>query len=212
MNLIEFCGHDESHPVYSRVAVLNLNRQYDFLQTIIWAAINSEQRYLSHDIVKAVHFHAVTCLHSYAGQYRPCEVTVGQGEGKFVPPESYRVQSLMDDMVNTVNAGLGVQPPAVLAAYVLWRLNHVHPFTNGNGRTSRVLCHFVLCIAAGGFLPGSKPFPELIRENRAEYVAALKEVDATGNLQVLVDLVERLVNEQLASATEPSESGKQADL
>ena len=49
----------------------------------------------------------------------------------------YRVPGLMDDMVNTVNRDWGESHPIRLSAYVLWRLNWIHPFVNGNGRTAR---------------------------------------------------------------------------
>ena len=63
-----------------------------------------------------------------------------------------------------------------LGAYALWRLNWIHPFINGNGRTARALCHYIICLKLEGFPPkGQKPGPILIRENRAEYIAALEE-------------------------------------
>jgi hypothetical protein len=32
--------------------------------------------------------------------------------------------------------------PTELAAYGLWRLNWIHPFVEGNGRTARAVCYF----------------------------------------------------------------------
>jgi hypothetical protein len=91
---------------------------------------------------------------------------------------------------------------------VSWRINNIHPFINGNGRTARATCYFALCVAAGGLLPGSKVLPELIRQNRQEYCDALQVAHdsfAQGNLDlsVLHALVSRLVNEQLQSAATP---------
>jgi Fic family protein len=112
----------------------------------------------------------------------------------------------MDDFVNTVNRSWDQNmDPIGLATYVLWRVNNIHPFINGNGRTARATCYFVLCIAAGGLLPGTKVLPELIRQNRQEYCDALQlghDSFAIGNLDlsVLHALVSRLVNEQLQSA------------
>lgn len=107
--------------------------------------------------------------------YRPCQVYVGD----YTPPEHFRVPDLMDDFVNLVNRQWDSSDPVELSAYVLWRLNHIHPFINGNGRTARAACYFVLCVKLGGWLEGKTILPELLRANRSEYVAALKAADAS---------------------------------
>jgi Fic family protein len=160
-----------------------------------------ERPFLSQTVIKAINFHAIACLHTKAGEYRPCRVTVGAYE----PPEYFRVSDLMDDFVNTVNRRWDGTEPTYLSAYVLWRLNHIHPFINGNGRTARAACHFVLCVKAGGWLGGQVIVPELLRQNRLEYVHALQAADAaakasgdyqTPDLNDLCDLINRLLIEQ----------------
>jgi len=90
---------------------------------------------------------------------------------------------------------------------VLWRLNHIHPFINGNGRTARAAAYFVLCLRSEGWLPGDTILPELLRQNREEYVAALRQVDETYNtgvmdLSPLHALLVALLDEQLNSTEE----------
>src|SRR5262245_29692588 len=114
-----------------------------------------EKPFLSQHVLKALNFHAIACLHSYAGEYRPCPVEVGEHR----PSEHYRVPALMDDLVNSVNRGWDKTDPVVLATYVLWRINNIHPFINGNGRTARAACYFVLCLAQGGWLKGDPILP-----------------------------------------------------
>jgi hypothetical protein len=193
----------ENHPVYRALEVSNGNRQYDFLRSIVQASLDMGKPFLSQQVIKAFNFHAITCLHAYAGEYRPCAVTVGV----HVPPDHYRVQALMDDFVNTVNRHWDQNTDAVaMATYILWRINNIHPFINGNGRTARATCYFALCVAAGGLLPGTKILPELIRQNRKAYCNALQlghDSFRAGNLDlsVLHALVSRLVDEQLQSAS-----------
>ena len=67
--------------------------------------------------------------------------------------------------------------PTLLAAYALWRLNWIHPFVEGNGRTARAACYYLICMKAGRMLPGRKIVPERIREDRQPYYAALKAAD-----------------------------------
>lgn len=125
--------------------------------------------------------------------------------GNHRPPDHYRVQALMDQFVNEVNRVWESTDPVVLASYTLWRLNHIHPFINGNGRTARASCYFVLCVRLGHWLPGTVILPELIRRQRSEYVDALKHADASfeeGQLYLvpLHSLIQSLLKEQISGS------------
>ena len=199
MILIELTG-SEQHPVYKYLEVSNGDRQYDFLRSLVVAAIALNKPLLSQTVIKSFNFLAIGCLHTNAGEYRPCPVYVGT----YVPPEHYRVQALMDDFVNEVNRRWDALNAITLASYVLWRLNLIHPFINGNGRTARAACYYVLCLKLGGLLRGSPILPELLKLNRDEYVRCLQLVDVSAqagalNLGPLDDLLMRLLAEQLAS-------------
>jgi fido (protein-threonine AMPylation protein) len=190
----------ESNPVYQELEIANGTRQYDFLKSIVWAALAVQRAFLSEHLLKALNFQAIVCLHTNAGEYRPCAVTVGTHQ----PPEHYRVDALMEDFVNMVNRWWETADPVMLAAYVLWNLNFIHPFINGNGRTARAACYFVLCVKVGQWLPGTTILPELIRRERNDYVAALQSVDAslkagTLDLTPLHALLTKLLQEQMAS-------------
>ena len=191
--------NSEEHPAYQELEIANGNRQYDFLRSIVAASLALGRPFLSQHLLKALNFHAIACLHTNAGEFRPCPVTVGD----YIPPEHYRVQAQMDDFVNMVNRGWESSDQVVLATYVLWRLNHIHPFINGNGRTARAACYFVLCVKSGGWLRGQTILPELLRQNRDEYVQALRQADASlrigaVDLSALHGLVSRLLETQMA--------------
>lgn len=209
MILFELCGNTEQNPIYQELEVSNGNRQYDFLRSIVGAALAVDRAFLSNHIVKALNFHAITCLHTNAGEYRPCQVVVGN----HMPPEHYRVEALMDDFVNMVNRSWEQSDPVTLAAFVLWRLNHIHPFINGNGRTARAACYFVLCVKSGGWLPGTTILPELICRDRDEYVVALQHVDESLkhgplDLSQLHGLLSKLISEQLSIQQAPAEDSQ----
>jgi Fic family protein len=197
--------NSEQNPVYQALEISNGARQYSFLNSIVLACVEAKKPFLSQHIIKALNFQAITCLHTNAGEYRPCSVQVGS----HTPPEHYRVPALMDDFVNEVNRNWVTTDPVVLATFVLWRLNHIHPFINGNGRTARAACYFVLCVTAGGWLKGETILPELIRQNHVEYTEALIAADqslATGTFDMskLHAFVSRLLDEQLQSAAPPA--------
>ncbi len=215
MILFELTGR-EDHPSYQELEISNGNRQYDFLQSIVVASLSMGRPFLSQQIVKALNQHAICCLHTNAGEYRPCPVRVGDYE----PPAHYRVQALMDDFVNLVNRNWEQQDPVFLATFVLWKINHIHPFINGNGRTARAACYFALCVKIGGLLPGARILPELLRhdDNRKEHVRHLKHADKTlseagqPDLAPLHSMISRLLIEQLASAEQlPTGNGASAD-
>ena len=128
----------------------------------------------------------------------------------FIPPEHYRVAASMDDFVNIVNMSWENSDMFILSAYVLWRLNFIHPFINGNGRTARACCYFVLCVKAGGLLPGRKLLPQLLQENRDQYIDALRQADTMSANQLsaeealvpLTNLIRHLVSVQLSPESE----------
>ena len=202
MILFELTG-TEDHHVYRSLEVSNGNRQYSFLDSIVVASLEMGRPFLSQHVIKALNFQAISCLHTSPGEYRPCPVRVGG----YDPPEHYRVPALMDDFVNYVNRQWEVTDPVVLATYVLWRLNHIHPFINGNGRTARGASYFVLCLKAGGPIAGAPILPELLRRERPRYVAALRMADsslADGELDLsaLHSLVSELLNEQIKTVAD----------
>ena len=193
MDLAELTGFDENHPAYARVAAFNGHRLHGFLQSMVDVALEFPSPTLSHTLVKALNFHAIAGLYATAGQYRSHVIRVGD----YIPPEPFRVQSLMDIFLNDANRGWESVDAIPLAAWALWRINHIHPFINGNGRTARAVCYFVLCIKARGWLPGHRILPDRLVDHREEYVDALRQADI-GDLAPLQLLLSRLLEDQLA--------------
>jgi Fic family protein len=108
----------------------------------------------------------------------------------------------MDRFISNVHENWYIWEPAELAAYGLWRLNWIHPFVEGNGRTARAACYYLLCVRSGALLPGRKILPERIRENRDGYEKALEAADLAwdeGNLDftVMEDYLAALIQAQL---------------
>ncbi|MBR7972959.1 Fic family protein [Burkholderia vietnamiensis] len=203
MIVFELVAENENHPVYQTLTMENGARQYDFLKSAVDAAVALGRPFLSTQVIKALNYHAIACLHAYAGEYRPCQVFVGN----HTPPAEYRVQALMDDFVNWVNRNLETADPVALAAFTLWRFNWIHPFINGNGRTARAACYFLLCLKAGGWLSGTVILPELIKRERVRYVAGLQFADSTGgDIRLLHGLLSDLLFEQL-NGVPPADGG-----
>ena len=183
----------ESDLVYKELDTANSRRYYDFLNSMIRTAVSTSHSQVSHALIKAINFHAIVGLHQEAGVYRSTEVTVGN----IKPAPAAKVQSLMDEFIAEVNGQRGKVASTVMGAYALWRINFIHPFVNGNGRTARAMCYFIICGSIGGELPGAPTIPELLSQERAEYVKLLQVADK-GNIQPLTDLVSSLLSKQLS--------------
>jgi Fic family protein len=85
----------------------------------------------------------------------------------------------------------------------MWRLNWIHPFADGNGRTSRIVSYVVLSIRAGALLPGTPTIPDQIVDNRKPYFDALDAADSAyqdGRIDVskMEELLGALLANQLA--------------
>jgi len=206
----------ESHPAYQAMAISNGDRQFSFLQSIVSAALQSGQPFLSQAILKALNYHAIACLHTNAGEYRPCPVHVVYPDpvDNYLAPEHYRVHALMDNFINMVNVNWQAPDPIHLAAFVLWRLCAIHPFINGNGRTARAAAYFTICVRAGGWLPGTENMTTLLKSH-PNYTNALKHGDATaaaGDVDIgpLAEVVGECLQQQLATAAVSPEANGQA--
>jgi len=116
---------------------------------------------------------AVANISKFGGRFRREPIYVGDHK----PPHFNEVDDWMDRFISTVQENWYIWSPTELAAYGLWRLNWIHPFIEGNGRTARAVCYYLLCVRSGALLPGEKIVPERIREDRAGYERALKAAD-----------------------------------
>jgi Fic family protein len=146
----------------------------------------------------------------FAGNWRPASVVI---EGSYHEPVgAHLVASLIEELCDYVNDNWQDKTAIHLAAYVMWRLNWIHPFSDGNGRTSRITSYVVLSIKTGCLLPGTVTIPDRIVENRGPYSKALESADATwikGSIDVtaMEELLERLLAVQLQGVIEAA-SGK----
>jgi Fic family protein len=159
-----------------------------------------------------LHLHraALDGISSYAGNYRPSGIEIGKS--KHEPPPAHRVPELIEDLCEYVNDKWQEKSPIHLAAYVMWRLNWIHPFTDGNGRTSRALSYLVLCIRLNTLLPGKLTIPEQIEQDRTPYYKALEAADvacAAGSIDLtaMKHLIASMLAKQLHAVYEDSEQG-----
>jgi Fic family protein len=168
-----FVLEEENRALYDRIQERNLARQYDLLINCIEIGLIQGVRGFDKYMLWALNASAVANISQFGGRFREEPIYL---KG-YTPPHFSQVSHLMDQFISTVQENWFSWSEFVLASYVLWRLNWIHPFIEGNGRTARAACYFTLCAKSGG-LPGGKiSVPERIRCDRTPYYDALKEAD-----------------------------------
>lgn len=145
---------------------------------------------------------AVDGLVRAPGSYRQGPITIGKSRHQ--PPDWKDVPRLVDEMCDYVNEHWD-NSAVHLSAYVLWRLNWIHPFADGNGRTARAAAYIVLCVRLRKVLPGTNTVPERIKNDLGPYYAALEEADdawARGQLHVgkMEQMLKALLIDQVSDA------------
>jgi Fic family protein len=159
-----------------------------------------------------LHLHraALDGITAYAGNWRPAGIEIGDSKHK--PPAAFEVPERVEELCDYVNDKWDEKSPLHLAAYVMWRLNWIHPFTDGNGRTSRAVSYLVLCIRLHALLPGRLTIPEQIEQDRTPYYRALEAADAAWaqgkiDLTAMKELLGSMLAKQLHAIYEESGSG-----
>ncbi|WP_108462763.1 Fic family protein [Devosia naphthalenivorans] len=160
----------------AQAEALNGLRQYDYGLSVVRDAIERKSFKLRVSLVLALQREALRGISAYAGNFRPAGVSIDGSSHE--PVGAHLVPELVEDMCDYVNEHWETASPIHLAAYIMWRLNWIHPFSDGNGRTSRTLSYVVMCCKLQAILPGNPTIPEQIVSNRNPYFAALDAADA----------------------------------
>ncbi len=122
-----------------------------------------------------------------AGRYRRENVTIKGAT--HIPPDYLKVPELMEKLVLNYKNWNNFHP-IIQAALLHGELVKIHPFVDGNGRTSRLLMN--LDLMNHGFNPVI-----IKKEDRLEYYEALDKAHTTGNYTDFVKLITRLEVEML---------------
>lgn len=85
------------------------------------------------------------------GNYRRIQNYVANsttGEVIYTPPSAVELPIMMSEMVQWLNSNLDIHP-VLMSGIAQFQLVHIHPFLDGNGRTSRLLS--TLCLYKAGY-------------------------------------------------------------
>ena len=165
----------------------------------VYEAVNHQKAYryvkdciaqklpLSEKIVKDIHAILMENI-LVGGVYRNVDVYISGAQ--HTPPSPNEMYRQVKDFYADLGWKGGVLDPVALAAWTHAEFVRIHPFPDGNGRTSRLLMNYQLL--AQGFAPVS-----IAKENRLDYYNALEAYAVDGDLAPFTEMVAALEEKQL---------------
>lgn len=199
------------------IEVANGLRQFDEIIALLERWLDGRSSTLKVSSILDLNRIALAGIHENAGGYRTGGIDIS-GSGH-TPPDPAEVPRLMEEFCDYVNGRWDRSTPVHLAAYCMWRLNWIHPFSDGNGRTSRAVSYLVLCAKLGTRLPGRETIPEQIVGNKVPYYKALEAADKAYNagsvdVSEMEALLDRYLSKQLVGLREhaigPADGNREA--
>ncbi|KAI5645080.1 fic/DOC family domain-containing protein [Phthorimaea operculella] len=131
------------------------------------------------------------------GQFRRTQVYVGG----HIPPGPSEIQKLMVQFLEWLNSEDALElHPVRYAALAHYKLVHIHPFIDGNGRTSRLLMNLLLMQA--GFPPVI--IPKQHRHLYYQHLQTANEGDVRPFVRFIAQCTERTLNLYLWATSEYS--------
>ncbi len=188
-------------------------RQFDLAVDIIETFLDRERPFaLRPALLQQLQAAAVKSTETQPGEWRHGNAIITASD--HMPPGPHLIGGLVQELCDYINNNWHEQTAFHLASYIMWRLNWIHPFSDGNGRTSRMLSYVILCIKLGNILPGAPSIPQQIEKNRDPYYNALKEADkALGeggefDFMAMEKMLKEMLANQLLSIIESADGGK----
>jgi Fic family protein len=121
-----------------------------------------------------------------AGNYRQENVVISGAN--HIPPKHYEISNLMQKLISEYHNDWEQFHPIIRATLLHGEFVKIHPFIDGNGRTSRLLLNFELM--RNGYTPII-----IKNENRAKYYEVIDFAHTTMNYGPFLEMVSNLVIE-----------------
>ena len=155
--------------------LLNYKKAFDFVADYVFS-----QGTITESLIREIHRRLVEGVRgntAQPGQYRAIQNYVANSKSKeiiYTPPAPYDVPMSMAELAHFLQNEQTI-PPVLAAGIAQFQLVHIHPFVDGNGRTSRLLS--TLCLYRSGY-DFKKLFTisEYYDRNRQDYYHALQSV------------------------------------
>jgi Fic family protein len=178
--------------VREHLEAINHSEAVDYIKEVVQGKIELTERLLKH-----IHYLVLKAIDKEnAGTYRSVGVRISGST--HIPPEPFLLTRLMEEVFEFYEKNKKIMHPIILAAEMHERIVHIHPFIDGNGRTTRLVMNLILL--QNGFPIGNIKGE---RSARINYYAALEKAP-TDNRHDFHLLIARTVEESLKEHIELS--------
>lgn len=197
----------------AKLEASNALKQTEQVRQLVLQVVDGRPFKLRPSTLLGLNRSAIDGLDAFAGVWRPAGIAIG--ESKHEPPGGHQVPEYVEELCDYINDNWNENSAIHLASVVMWRLNWIHPFTEGNGRTSRAASYLVLCAKEGALFPGTETIPEQIVANRKPYYEALECADeryerekhiTKGSVKEMEHLLGAMLAKQLKGAFDKANS------
>ena len=177
-------------PVADHLEAINHSDAVDFVKDLVLGKEEITQR-----ILLEIHYLVLKGVNqANAGEYRQVPVRISGSE--HVPPQPFQLDVLMEGYFDQYRIQKKRVHPVILAAEMHERLVSIHPFVDGNGRTSRLVMNLILL--KNGYTVTSLKGDDA---SRLRYYKALEGVqvnnDSTAFYTLILDCLEASLREHL---------------
>lgn len=171
----------------SEKEVLNYNQALETLSSLL----QSEKLELSLSLIFNIHKQVITGLlpKFESGKLRQKPVVVNDprtGKAVYLPPDVDRVEELMSSLISFVKAGSQNIDPLIVAGIFHKQMVIIHPFMDGNGRTTR-LATKVLLAKMGLDTFNLFSFENYYNQNVTKYFQTVGEYGDYNELEKAID-------------------------
>lgn len=170
-------------PLREHFEAINHQKAFMSLENVVKRKIK-----ITEQVIKDIHKIILTGIDDeYAGRYRDVNVRI-IGAIKS-PPRFEKVQKRMGEFIDEIRTnpeGLNV---IELAGLIHYRLVEIHPFTDGNGRTARLIMN--LFLMSHGY-----PITLVLKVDKKKYYDRLRKADQ-GDMYPFIDFMGRNVERSL---------------
>lgn len=160
---------------------LTLNYLYDLVE-------NGKHHTISEHLIRSMHQLIMQETDKeWAGVYRNANVIISGAD--YIPPDALEVAHKMKELIDWIKGNKGNLHIIELAALLHHKLVYIHPFFDGNGRTSRIIMNLLLM--QYGF-----PLVIILKNDRKKYYNVLSQADKE-NYKPLVQFIAQSVERSL---------------
>ncbi|MCL2171489.1 MAG: Fic family protein [Defluviitaleaceae bacterium] len=143
---------------------------------------------LTERTIKDIHTMVLVDQPTHRGVYRTANVIIGGAND--IPPHALQVSQHMTDLLDAY--ALDTRHPIVRIADFHILFERVHPFSDGNGRTGRLIMNLELI--KFGFQPIDVKYTD-----RTKYIQCFKDFEEKRNSNMFIEMVARYEIEELES-------------